>query len=189
MSKVVFNLSVSLDGYLTAGHQTAKEPLGENGEFLHEWAFKGGPQNEAYINAMIASAGALICGRTTYDHSLPFWDENGPTPTGLPLFVATHRPLTRTGGVYHAASSIADAVKQAKVAAGNKDVSLMGGGNLARQAIAEGFVDEIDLHIVPILFGGGTRLFDALPKQIKLKPTTMLDTPLARHIGYRVLRQ
>lgn len=63
----------------------------------------------------------------------------------------------------------------------------MGGGNLARQAIAEGFLDEIQLHIVPILFGGGTRLFETLPRQIRLEATTMLDTPLARHIGYRVL--
>lgn len=122
MPKVVFNLSVSLDFYLTGPHQTAKEPLGENGEFLHEWAFHGGPENEAYFNRLVGSAGAIICGRKTYDDSLPFWSETGPSPAGLPLFVVTHRPLadSHKGGIYHAAGSIPDAVAQAKAAAGDK---------------------------------------------------------------------
>jgi dihydrofolate reductase len=189
MSKVIFNISTSLDGFITAAHQTAKEPLGENGEFLHEWAFNGGLQNAEHFKALLGSAGAVICGRKTYDDSLPYWDTNGPTPNGLPIFVVTHRPLAEShkGGAYNSAGSIPEAIKRAKAAAGGKDVSLMGGANLARQAIAAGLVDEIELHIVPVLFGGGTRLFETLPKQIKLEPATMVDTPLARHIGYRVL--
>jgi dihydrofolate reductase len=189
MSKLVFNISVSLDGYLTGPHQTVKEPLGENGEFLHEWAFNGGPENAAHFQELLGSAGAIICGRKTYDDSLPYWDTNGPTPNGLPLFVVTHRPLadSNKGGAYNAASSIPDAIGKAKAAAGGKDVSLMGGGNLARQAIAQGLVDEIELHIVPVLFGGGTRLFETLPNEVRLEATTMVDTPLARHVGYRVV--
>ncbi|MGR9263661.1 dihydrofolate reductase family protein [Rhizobium leguminosarum] len=79
-------------------------------------------------------------------------------------------------------------MKQAKSAAGGKDVSLMGGADVFRQALAGGLVNEIELHIVPMLFGAGTRLFDTLPNQIKLEPTRMLDTPLARHIAYRVVK-
>jgi dihydrofolate reductase len=190
MSKVIFNLSVSVDGYLTGPQQTRDEPLGRNGEFLHEWAFHGGPENAAYFESLINSVGASICGRKTYDDSLPFWNENGPHPSGLPLFVVTHRPLapSHSSGAYHAASGLPDAIAQAKAASGGKDVSLMGGGNIARQAIAAGLVDEIVLHVVPVLFGGGTRLFETLPAEVTLEPTTLLDTRLARHIGYRVLR-
>lgn len=189
MSKVIFNLSVSVDGYLTGPHQTKAEPLGENGEFLHEWAFAGDPDNAPYFDSIVNSVGASICGRKTYDDSLPFWSEKGPHPAGLPLFVVTHRPLATShkGGVYHAAAGIAEAIEEAKAVSGGKDVSLMGGGNVARQAIADGLLDEIVLHVVPVLFGGGTRLFEMLPHQVKLEPTTMLDTKLARHIGYRVV--
>lgn len=190
MSKVIFNLSVSVDGYLTGRHQTKEEPLGENGEFLHEWAFNGGAQNAAYLESLVHSVGATICGRKTYDDSLPFWSEKGPHPAGLPLFVVTHRSLaaSHNSGVYHSAGSIAEAIDRARAVSSGKDVSLMGGGDIARQAIAAGLVDEIELHIVPVLFGGGTRLFETLPAQIRLEPTTMTDTKLARHIGYRLAR-
>jgi len=191
MAKVAFNISMSLDGFITAGNQTKKEPLGTNGEFLHEWFFNSGPEGDAYVQRLTSGLGAVICGRKCYDDSAPYWDEGGPTGAlKLPLFVVTHRPLleTHNTGIYHAAGSIADAVAQATAAAGGKDVSLMGGADVFRQALAGGFVDEIELHVVPVLFGSGTRLFETLPEQIKLEPTSTLDTPLARHIAYRVVK-
>lgn len=191
MSKVAFNISMSLDGFITAGNQTREEPLGKNGEFLHEWFFNSGAEGNAYVQRLTSNVGAVICGRKCYDDSIPFWDENGPTGAlKLPLFVVTHRPLlaSHSTGIYHAAATIPDAVKQAKSAAKGKDVSLMGGADVFRQALAGGLVDEIELHIVPVLFGAGTRLFDTLPNQIKLEPTSMLDTPLARHIAYRIVK-
>lgn len=191
MSKILLNISMSLDGFITAGRQTAEEPLGENGQFVHEWWFQGGPDNDAYKQRIISGTGAVICGRKCYDDSAPFWDENGPSgPAQLPLFVVTHRPLlaSHSTGIYHAATGIADAVAQARAVAGGKDVSLMGGADIFRQALTARFVDEIELHVVPVLFGAGTRLFEALPAQIKLEPTGIVDTPLARHIGYRVIR-
>jgi len=191
MAKIAFNISMSLDGFITAGNQTKEEPLGKNGEVLHEWFFNSGAEGDAYVQRLTSNAGAVICGRKCYDDSIPYWDENGPTgPLKLPLFVVTHRPLlaSHNSRIYHAAGTIPDAVAQAKAAAGGKDVSLMGGADVFRQALAGGFVDEIELHVVPVLFGAGTRLFDALPEQIKLEPTTLLDTPLARHIAYRVVR-
>ena len=191
MAKVSFNISMSLDGFITAGNQTKEEPLGKNGEFLHEWFFNSGAEGDAYVQSLTSKLGAVICGRKCYDDSAPYWDEGGPTgQLKLPLFVVTHRPLlaSHSTGIYHAARGLADAVKQATAAAKGKDVSLMGGGNVFRQALAAGFVDEIELHIVPVLFGAGTRLFDTLPEQIKLEPTTTFDTPLARHIAYRVVK-
>jgi dihydrofolate reductase len=191
MAKVAFNISMSLDGFITAGNQTREEPLGENGEFLHEWFFNGGAEGDAYAQRLTSNVGAVICGRKCYDDSIPYWDENGQTGSlKLPLFVVTHRPLlaSHSTGIYRAAGTIPDAVKQAKSAAGGKDVSLMGGADVFRQALAGGLVDEIELHIVPVLFGAGTRLIDTLPNQIKLEPTGMLGTPLARHIAYRVVK-
>jgi dihydrofolate reductase len=191
MTKVAFNISMSLDGFITAGNQTRDQPLGENGEFLHQWFFNSGAEGEAYVRRLSSGVGAVICGRKCYDDSAPYWDEGGPTGTlKLPLFVVTHRPLlaTHSTGIYHAASSVRDAVSQAQKAADGKDVSLMGGADVFRQALANGLIDEIELHIVPVLFGAGTRLFETLPGQIRLEPTTTLDTPLARHIAYRVIR-
>jgi dihydrofolate reductase len=191
MAKVSFNISMSLDGFITAGDQTKEEPLGKHGEFLHEWFFNSGAEGDAYVQSLTSKLGAVICGRKCYDDSAPFWDEGGPTgPLRLPLFVVTHRPLlaSHSTGIYHAASSIPDAIDQATAAAKGKDVSLMGGADIFRQALAAGLVDEIELHIVPVLFGAGTRLFDTLPEQIKLEPTSTFDTPLARHIAYRVVK-
>lgn len=191
MARVSFNISISLDGFITAGQQTREQPLGRDGEVLHEWFFKSGPEGDAYVQNLTSRLGAVICGRKCYDDSAPFWDAGGPSgKLKLPLFVVTHRPLlaSHSTGIYHAAGGIADAVAQAKAAANGKDVSLMGGADVFRQALAQGFVDEIELHIVPVLFGAGTRLFDTLPAQIRLEPTTMLGTPLARHIAYRVVK-
>ncbi|WP_458394085.1 dihydrofolate reductase family protein [Rhizobium brockwellii] len=190
MTKVAFSISMSLDGFVTAGNQTREEPLAKNGEFLHEWFFHSGAEGYAYVQRLTSNVGSVICGRKCCDDSIPYWDENGPTgPLKLPLFVVTHRPLfaSPSNGIYHAAETIPDAVKQAKSAARGKDVSLMGGADVFRQALAGEFVDEIELHIGPVHFGTGTRLFDTLPNQIKLEPTCMLDTPLARHIAYRVV--
>jgi dihydrofolate reductase len=191
MSKVAFNISMSLDGFITAGNQTREAPLGKNGEILHQWFFNSGPQGDAYVRDITSNLGAVICGRKCYDDSAPFWDENGPSgPSAMPLFVVTHRPLlaSHSTGLYHAASSIPDAVAQAKAAANGKDVSLMGGADVFRQALVAGFVDEIELHVVPILFGAGTRLFETLPEQIRLEPTRIVDTALALHLGYRVVK-
>ncbi|UIL31571.1 hypothetical protein LZK75_38180 (plasmid) [Rhizobium leguminosarum] len=86
MTKVAFNISMSLDGFITAGSQTREEPLGKNGEFLHGWFFNGGAEGDAYVQRLTSNVGAVICGRKCYDDSIPYWDENGPTgPLKLPL--------------------------------------------------------------------------------------------------------
>ncbi|WP_260693338.1 dihydrofolate reductase family protein [Rhizobium leguminosarum] len=79
MTKVAFNISMSLDGFVTAGNQTREEPLGKNGEFLHEWFFHSGAEGYSYVQRLTSNVGSVICGRKCYDDSIPYWDENGPT--------------------------------------------------------------------------------------------------------------
>jgi dihydrofolate reductase len=191
MSKVIYAMSASLDGFVVAQHATAKEPLGRNGEFLHQWVFDGGPENAAFFGRMMEDVGAVIAGRKTYDDSLPFWDDNGPTGEArLPLFVVTHRPLEKShnGGVYHEVrDGVVSALAEARLAAGKKGVSIMG-GNVATQLIAKGLVDEIVVSTVPVLFGGGTPMFAALGDEVKLEPIETVSTALANHVRYRVVR-
>jgi dihydrofolate reductase len=191
MGKVVFDTSMSLDGFMTAANQTAEEPLGEGGERLHEWAFHESGRD--YLQGLVGGAGAVICGRTTYEHSLPWWGTDGPTGAArLPLFVVTHEaPATSPeGGVYtFVTDGIESALEQAQAVAGDKTVSVMGGATIGQQFIAAGLVDEIQIHLVPVLFGGGTRMFENLGEgHLQLDPLEVIDTPLATHVRYRVVR-
>ncbi len=190
MSKVTYTMSMSVDGYVVGPGATREKPLGANGDILHEWAFGGSPEGTAFVERVMQNTGASICGRNTYDDSIPFWDERGPTgDLRLPLFVVTHRPLaaSHSGGVYHAAPGVGEAIAAARAAAPGKDVGIMG-SSIGSQAIDLGLVDEIVVSIVPILFGGGVRMFEALGKEVRLEPMEVVDTKPATHIRYRVSR-
>jgi dihydrofolate reductase len=193
MNTTVFDISISLDGFVTASDQTPEEPLGVGGEQLHEWAFGADETNRRYFERAGADLGAVICGRRTYDDSLPFWGADGPTGLARkPVFVVTHRAPADDppGGVYRfVTDGIESALAQARTAAGGRGVSVMGGADLGRQFIAAGLVDEISLHVVPVLFGSGTRLFAELHKgHVRLEPVDVLSTPSATHLRYRVRR-
>ena len=191
MGKTVFDTSMSLDGFMTASHQTPDEPLGRGGMRLHEWAFGSDETNQRYLAAAIDGQGAVICGRRTYDTSR--WGADGPTgPARRPVFVVTHQAPTSSpaGGVYtFVTDGIESALAQARAAAGDKDVCVMGGADLGNQYIAAGLVDEISIHLVPVLFGGGTRMFDQSPDRLRLEAVDVLPTPAATHLRYRVGRQ
>jgi len=195
MSKVIFDISMSLDGFMTAAHQTPQEPLGDGGQQLHDWAL--GDDADAVgrkiLEEGIASIGAVIAGRKTYDDSLPWWGADGPTgPARRPLFVVTHSAPAESpeGGVYtFVTDGIESALAQARVAAGEKDISVMGGASIGQQYIAAGLVDEIQIHLVPVLFGSGTRQFEHLgDTAIQLELLETVATPLATHLRYRVVK-
>jgi dihydrofolate reductase len=190
MTKVIFNMSMSLDGFVRAANPTADEPLGLGGERLHEWYFGSDPANQQFAGRMIDSIGAVICGRTTYDTSA--WGADGPTgPRRLPVFVLTHRMpgSSLENGVYSfIIGGVAEAVRAARAAAQGKDVSVMGGPDVGGQAIAAGVVDEIVVSVVPVLFGDGLRMFASLPRHIRLERISMIDTKDATHIGYRIVK-
>jgi len=186
MSNLVYYMCMSLDGFVTAADATPQRPLGTGGERLHTWGHD--PAGRAVIERAVHNTGAVIVGRRTYDDSR--WGPDGPTGSArLPTFVLTHRepPPEPDGNVYTFVSDSVDSlVKQAKSAAGGKDVS-MSGVDVARQLLQAGLVDEIWIHLVPVLFGDGTRLYEQLGGQhIELDLIEAIPTPNVIHLHYRV---
>jgi dihydrofolate reductase len=195
MGKVFFDISMSLDGFITGANRTPEEPLGNEGEHLHDWAFNSQDEyNRNLISQSLNTTGAVICGRRTYDDSLPFWGADGPTGAArLPVFVVTHKVPRELpeGGVYiFVTDGIESALQKAKKAAGDKDVSVMGGADIGQQYIRAGLVDEISIHLVPVLFGSGTQMFANLgERHIQLEPAQSVETPEAIHLRLRTVRQ
>jgi dihydrofolate reductase len=189
MGKVSFNISMSLDGYINGPDVTPEQGLGRGGEALHEWLFNGNERNREVLESGLEGIGAIICGRRTYDLSLPWWGADGPTgDLRLPVFVLTHSAPDDVpeGSVYtFATSGIEDALAQAEAVAGDKSVALGGGALTFRQYLAAGLVDELSINLVPVLLGGGTPLFEE-GEQSRLELVEVVDTPLATHVRYRV---
>jgi dihydrofolate reductase len=190
MSKVIYNMSMSLDGFVRAPGSTAVNPLGIGGERLHEWFFGEDPRNQEFIEKMLKSIGAVVSGRTTYDTSA--WGSDGPTGARrLPVFVVTHEAPTSSpaDGVYtFVTGGIVAAVNAARDAARGKDVSVMGGPDLGNQAITAGVIDEIVVSIVPVLFGDGLPMFSNLPRHVELERVSLMDFGTVTHIVYRVAK-
>src|SRR5215203_5034364 len=159
MTRVIFDISMSLDGYMTATNVSAEEPLGDGGQRLHEWAFGEDEHNRELLAEAVDSVGAVIAGRRTYDLSVPWWGADGPSgPARVPVFVVTHAEPedTREGGVYTFVDGIESALEEAKAVAGDKDVAVMGGAEIGQQYIKAGLIDEISIHLVSVLLGSGT---------------------------------
>lgn len=192
MSKVVFDMSMSLDGFVCGSGRTKEEPLGQDGERLHEWAFGNDDANAQLMSASAARLGAMITGRVTYDDSVPFWGADGPTgPARLPVFVVTHKAPEDSppDSVYtFVTDGIEAALDAARAAAGEKDI-VMDGTQIGQQYLTAGLVDEVAVHVVPVLFGTGKRMFDGLPdRHISLELVDEIRTPLAVHLRYAVRR-
>ncbi len=188
---MIFDTSVSLDGFMTAANQTAEEPMGDGGLRLMEWAMGADERSSELLEGWVSNLGASIAGRTTYETSLPWWGADGPSGSARrPLFVVTHEAPAESpeGGVYtFVIDGIESALEQAQTAAGDKDVTVMGGASIGRQYIAAGLVDEIQIHLVPVLFGSGTRMFEELGEgHLQLEPTEVVETPAAVHLRYRI---
>jgi dihydrofolate reductase len=193
MSKVIFDISMSLDGFVKATGSTPQEPMGKGGERLHEWAMGGDTANGELLAAAVAEAGAFIGGRRTYDDSLRWWGADGPTgPARVPLVVVTHQTPDDEpeGGVYtFVTDGIESALRRAREIAGGKNIYVMGGPNVASQFISAGLVDEIGIHLVPVLFGEGSRLVDHIGNgHIQLEVLSVTDTPTATHLLYRIVK-
>lgn len=193
MSSVVFDMSMSLDGYVRAANPQPAEPLGEGGEALHAWAMsEDDAVGRDVLDRGIAGTGAVICGRVTYDGSLPWWGADGPTGSDrLPVFVLTHTAPSDAppGGVYvFVTTGIEDALAQAREAANGKGVTIMGGPAVGNQFLRAGLVDEISIHLVPALFGAGTGLTETLPAHIELELADQVSAPSAVHLRYSVKR-
>jgi dihydrofolate reductase len=193
MGKVVFDISMSLDGFMTAANRRPEEPMGDGGQRLHEWAFGKDPRDRAVLTDGVASLGAVVAGRRTYDDSVPWWGADGPTGSDrVPVFVVSHDVPEDTpeGGVYtFVTGGIERALEQARATAGEKGVTVMGGAETGQQFLRAGLVDELSIHLVPVLFGSGTRMFDNLGDQhIQLEPAETIQTAAATHLRYRVAK-
>jgi len=193
MGKVVFDISMSLDGFMTGAKQRPEEPLGDGGEQLHQWASSDDPRDREVLTGGGATLGAVICGRRTYDDSQPWWGADGPTGSDrVPVFVLSHHVPTEVpdGGVYtFVTGGVERTLQQARAVAGDKGVTVMGGADTGQQFLRAGLVDELSIHLVPVLFGSGTRMFEHLGDQhIQLDPAEVIQTAAATHLRYRVVK-
>jgi dihydrofolate reductase len=212
MTRLTFDISMSLDGFVTGPNQTLEEPLGQGGEQLHEWAVRlaswrerhgmsdgeTGPDDDL-ARESIGAAGAFVMGRRMFsggqgpwadDPNADGWWGDDP-PFRVPVFVLTHHsrePLEKQGGTTFTfvTDGIESALEQARDAAGAKRVDVAGGASVIQQYLNAGLVDDFQVHVVPVLLGGGVRLFD--DAQGKLELTRVVGSPAVTHLSYRVLK-
>ena len=198
MTKVLAGITMSVDGYIAGPDDGPGKGLGDGGERLHYWVF-GGPwtyegeargeptgEDAAWLEGAVARVGAVVGGRWTYEAARHWGDEN---PWGLPFFIVTHRPEEEPpGGAFTFMAGVPEAIERAKEAAGGKDVHVMGGADVIRQALAAGLVDELTIIVAPVVLGGGKRLFDGFTRSLELEHLGVRQSPWATFIDYRVKR-
>jgi len=205
MGKVHFNISMSLDGFIAGPNDSVEQGLGEGGDRLHQWLYdlsswrkphglEGGETgtDADILEEAFKNTGAVLMGRRMFDIAEEAWGDN--PPFHVPVFVVTHRAretAVKQGGTTFSfvTDGIESAFRQAQAAAGDKDIVVAGGANIAQQYLAAGLLDEIEIHLVPILLGDGRRLFDNLGStQIELESTRVIQSPRVTHLRYRVAR-
>jgi dihydrofolate reductase len=215
MAELKLDISMSLDGFVAGPNQTLDQPLGEGGERLHEWAFAlagfremhGRPGGETNVDndvveEAIRNTGATVMGRRMFSGGEGPWEDDPNAdawwgedpPFHHPVFVLTHHarePETKQGGTTFTfvTDGIEAALEQARDAAGDKDVAVGGGGSIAQQYLKAGLLDEVQLHVVPVLLGDGVRLFEnhLAGAQGELECTRVIESPTGvTHLRYRV---
>ena len=192
MSKVTADISMSLDGFVTEPDPGGENPLADDPGRLHDWMFSEKTAADAEIvDELYATTGAVLIGKRMFDVGVEPWGD--PPPFGMPVFVVTHEsrePLPRQGGTtYHfVTGGLEAALADARAASDDKDVGVWGGANIVTQYLQAGLLDELQLHVIPILLGNGVRLFQDLNAAgIELRKTRSIDTPRATHLRFSVL--
>jgi dihydrofolate reductase len=190
MGIVIYDKSMSLDGFIAGANMRLEAGLGDDGERLHDWAFQDEAGREM-LEHEIARLGAVICGRRTYDMSIQYWGADGPTGSArVPLFVLSHGVPDDVpdDGVYTFVDNLDKALAMARETAGDKNISVMG-ADVGRQLTNAGAIDEISIHVVPVLFGSGTPVFgEGVDEHITLEFVGVTESPHATHLRYRVVR-
>ena len=206
MSKVFFDVGVSLDGYIAGPNRAPNNPLGDHGTDIHQWLYKTATfrrslgltdgdtsADDELVRAVLERAGAFVMGRHMFEEGEVAWPD--PPPFHAPVFVLAHSaraPWARQGGTtfYFVTRGMASALEQAKEASGGKDVRISGGAATIRQFIATGLVDDFTLHIAPVLLGAGVRLFDQLEHgDLEAEVVGTTSSPFVTHIRYAVTRR
>jgi dihydrofolate reductase len=212
MSRVRVHISVSADGYVAGPNQSEENPLGEEGERLHDWVvalrawraphgLEGGEVNasNAVVEEAQANIGAEIMGRGKFGGGPGPWGEDPwrgwwgeDPPFHMQVFVLTHHqrePLTLSDTTFtFVTGGIEAALEQARAAAGEKDVLIGGGADVINQYLAAGHVDELELHVVPLLLGGGAPLFEGIGADLELEQIRVVEAPGVAHLKYRVVK-
>ena len=213
MAELICSISISLDGFVAGPNPSLEEPLGEGGELLHEWAFaatswreshglEGGEKNadSDVIEESLRATGAVVMGRKMFSGSEGPW-ENDPRADGwwgddppfhVPVFVLTHHAretkVMQGGTSFNfVTDGIEAALEQARAAAEEKDVLLAGGASVVQQYLKAGLLDELQIHVAPVLLGGGTSLFEQLGiEPLGLEATRVIASPSVTHLRFRV---
>ena len=194
MGKVIFDVSMSLDGFITGANphpEAGWGGLGEGGERLHDWGFNSDDPRNRKVMERYVTMGANIFGRTGYDHSILNWGADGPSGAArVPTVIVSHnipRDVPQ-GGVYSFVDGIEAAFETAKKLAGDRDVYITG-ADVAGQFLKLGLIDEVSIHLVPVLFGSGTRLFEGPSNaNISLETLEVIETKEAIHMRFRVVK-
>jgi dihydrofolate reductase len=215
MTKLTLDISMSLDGYVAGPNPTMEEPLGEGGERLHEWVIRLASWREAHgrsggerdvddevMKESIAATGAVLMGRRMFSGGEGPWEDDpvadgwwgDEPPFGVPVFVLTHHAretVTKNGGTSYTfvTDGIEAALERARAAAGDRNVAIGGGADVVQQYLRAGLLDEIQIHVAPVLLGGGVRLFGDLDRApVGLEITRVIESPAVTHVRYRVLQ-
>jgi dihydrofolate reductase len=215
MGKLTFEVTMSLDGFIAGPNQTLEQPLGEGGERLHEWIYglasfrerhglEGGETNadSELLEESMAGTGATLMGRRMFSGGAGPWEEDpnadgwwgDDPPFRMPVFVLTHHAretVTKQGGTSFTfvTDGIESALEDARAAAEERDVAVAGGANVAQQYLNAGLLDELQIHVAPLLLGGGVRLFDNVDaERVRLEGTKAIESPAVTHLTYRVTK-
>jgi dihydrofolate reductase len=213
VARLRFQISVSLDGFIAGPNQSEEDPLGEGGEQLHEWVIElaawrqshgrdGGEVNAStrVVEESLENVGATLMGRNMFGGEGPWGDDpwdgwwGDDPPFHMPVFIVTHHarePVAKEGGTTFTfvTDGIESALEQAREAADGKDVALGGGADVAQQYLRAGLIDEMQIHVVPVLLGDGARLFGNLgDAEVGFECTGAVEAPGVIHITYRVVK-
>jgi dihydrofolate reductase len=200
MPKVAANISTSLDGYVAGPNDGPDNGLGDGGERLHQWVYgleswrerhglEGGEasRDAEILEETFATTGAIVLGKRMFDNARGWGEE---PPFHMPVFVLTHEardPVEKDGGTtFTFVEGIENAVAAASAAAGDKDVSIGGGASVIQQCLAAGLLDELQIHLVPVLLGGGVPLFGPDTRPAELECTRVIDSPAVTHLRFRI---
>jgi dihydrofolate reductase len=215
MTRLTFDITMSVDGFVAGPNQTLEQPLGAGGERLHTWmvglaAFRevhgqsGGTVNAdtEIFEQSVSGTGAILMGRRMFSGGVGPWegDPNADAwwgddpPFRVPVFVLTHHArakVTKENGTTYTfvTDGIEAALEQARAAAGDRNVGIAGGATLVQQYLAAGLVDEFQIHVAPLLLGGGVRLFDESgTAPVEVEATRVVESPGVVHLKYRVVK-
>jgi dihydrofolate reductase len=194
MGKVTSEISMSLDGFITGPNVGVGNGMGDGGDRLHDWMFDAKTETDAAIvDEIYESTGSILIGKGMFDVGFEPWGD--PPPFRMPVFVVTHEerePLPMQGGTTYTfvTDGIEAALELARAAAGDKNVGIWGGANIMRQYLQAGSLDEMQIHLIPVLLGDGVRLFEDLdPEGIELRRTRSIETPRATHLRFEVMKR